>query len=756
MIHNDTPPASQGGYSDAVVHTPSDDILVAKILRENTARLSEGTDFDPYTGRGSIGEREMLHIPDFMLPRQWIPLSMASTSLVRVIRHYGSIAALARAMESGEWEAREWKEMCSPRDGHSSDHDEGSGTHHAICAVISEMLLRMRLMHDFPFWCAVCVRIKRKGGGDDIPFRLNGAQRRLATLFEECRLRDEPIRLILLKARQWGGSTCVQIYMGWLQLIHSRGLNSLILSHQGTGSDEIKDMYDRMIRHYDPALMYEQGSEEAMGIRRISDDDGAAGESMYSYAGRRMKVMTRVGQSGGIFKVIPRNCKIKIGSAERPDACRGADSSLVHLSEVGIWRKTDGKSPEDIVRAACSGVLYRPLTMIVMESTANGTGNYFHREYLAARQGESQFCALFVSWYEIEQYRLPFADEEERRSFAESLISHRHDTQHQQRRQSGSYMWRLWESGATLEALHWYSVERRKYSDHALMAAEYPSDDTEAFAHSGIRVFDPSAVEALRGGIMEPAYVGALTAQGQCGAEALRDIRFCEDSTGALSVWRMPDTSEVVTERYLCVVDVGGRSMRADWSVAVVIDRAPLMHGGVPEVVAQWRGHTDHDRLAVVVSQLAKWYGDALLVIESNTLDTRDAARLDDGDTLPFLTRVLRDVYPNLYARPQSDTDIVEGRPVKYGFHTNVSTKPMIIHNLVQCIRDSLYVERDAEAINELHVYEQRPGGSYGAIAGCHDDILMTRAIALFVSQHEMGLPSRRTPRRTTPRRSTW
>ncbi|MEB3373026.1 hypothetical protein SFC43_05055 [Bacteroides sp. CR5/BHMF/2] len=122
-----------------------------------------------------------------------------------------------------------------------------------------------------------------------------------------------------------------------------------------------------------------------------------------------------VGKSGSIYRVPQRNCKIKIGTAERPDSCRGGDYNLVHLSEVGIWKATEGKKPEDIVRSACSGILLKPYTMIVYESTANGTGNFFHREYTAAKKGDSQFEAMFVSWFDIEQYTLAFNSDKENR-----------------------------------------------------------------------------------------------------------------------------------------------------------------------------------------------------------------------------------------------------------------------------------------------------------------------------------------------------
>mgnify|MGYP000612202589 FL=1 len=73
---------------------------------------------------------------------------------------------------------------------------------------------------------------------------------------EKLRIAGKPIRIILLKARQWGGSTTSQLYMAWLQLLHKTGLNSLIIAHQGAGSDEIKDMFDRMIKSYPVEMLY--------------------------------------------------------------------------------------------------------------------------------------------------------------------------------------------------------------------------------------------------------------------------------------------------------------------------------------------------------------------------------------------------------------------------------------------------------------------------------------------------------------------
>lgn len=547
----------------------------------------------------------------------------------------------------------------------------------------------------FEGWAARNVKIKPKGGGSPVPFLLNRPQRRLVAELESMRRNRLPIRLILLKARQWGGSTCIQIYMAWLQIIHATGLNSLIIAHQISGSEEIKDMFDRMVEHYGPDR--EEGEPSSLTLKRV-------------------------GRSGATFRLIERECKISIGTAERPDSSRGGDYNLVHLSEVGLWKKTKGKSPEDIVRSATSGVLLRELTMIALESTANGAGTFFHREYLAAKAGESQFRALFIPWFEIESYRLPIADP---REFARELIANRHNPLGSGRCESGSYHWSLWERGATLEAINWYMTERRKYADHGGMASEYPSDDIEAFVHSGERVFAPEAVERLRRNVAVPSAHGDME---------LTTGRFADDSIGPMEIWSHPDP-RAAANRYLVVVDVGGRSSKADWSVIAVFDRLGS-DGEKPEIAAQWRGHIDHDLLAAKAAAIGRMYHNALLVIESNTLETNDREREVDGQQAPFLLRELEDRYPNLYMRLTAT-----GTP-RPGFHTNVATKPMVVGTLVKAVREGLYVERDIKAIEELIQYERKPNGSYGAYTGCHDDILMTRAIALHIHEFEMTPPT--------------
>lgn len=691
----------------AALYVVSDD--VAKLIALNHARNAEiKAKFNPITGEGSIGERKKIVIEDFPFPVQYIPETMMRVPLVRMLVEAGSIKKFLEEYMNTEY----------------SDEDKEK---------VIEQFVRIRVKHDFAFWAAMYVFIKQKGGGEDVHFRLNRPQRKLIMRFERRRLQGKPIRLILLKARQWGGSTATQIYMAWLQLVHKVGLNSLIVGHVKDASTEVKDMFDKLIKEYPISMLYEMGE---------------------AYNETEPKIVG-VGQSGNIHRIPQRNCKIKVGTAEKPNSARGGDYNLVHCTEVGLWVTTDGKTPEQIVRSACSGILLKPYTMIVYESTANGTGNFFQREYDAAKAGKSQFESLFIAWFEIEQYALALDDEVK---FATWLWENRdNENANSDREESGRYLWWLWEQGATLEAINWYILERSKYTDHGDMASEYPSDDVEAFVHSGARVFDKYHVEKFKKACKAPRWIGDVYADGDDGEEALVNLRFSEDRQGLLWVWAKPDVDgdEEVTDRYLVVVDIGGRGKKSDWSVIVVFDRLNQMEGGKPVVVAQWYGHIDMDRLAWKAAQIAAYYDNAYLVIESNTLETHDKERQVDGDMSGYILNQIKDIYPNLYARKQSDEEIKEQAPKKYGFHTNVATKPKIISTLVKVIRDHLYVERDERCLDEYLCYEKKKNGAFGAITGKHDDLLMTRAIGLHIAFYEMELPTIvvKTKKRMAPRK---
>ncbi len=597
-----------------------DVMLVADGLR----RLFRDGVYNPVTGEGCIGRRVEVHTDWAGLETVWVPEGMKADPAYK-----------GRRMRKADWQ-------------------------------------RLRCRYDFEYWCATCAVVKQKTRGADGPFILNTPQRRVAAVLEGDRVAGLPIRVILLKARQWGGSTLVQMYMAWIQSCHLRDWNSLICAHVKDTASGIRGMYTKLLDNY-PRELWE-GDEKP-----------------------QFKPYER---SSNMRQIAGRGCRVTIGSSENQEAVRGADYAMAHLSETAFWASTPQRSPKRFIQAVCGGIALLPYTLIAVESTANGVGNYFHNEWLRCKEGRGDKHAIFVPWYEIDIYRLEPRDRE-------AVV-----------RTMSNYERRLWDLGLCLDQIWWYRRKSSEYGSEEQMHAEFPSDDMEAFLNSGNGVFDMSGVDALRHGCRPPEAFGEVDMRG--GAFT--------PGEGRLGVWELPQKGV----RYVVAVDVGGRSAKSDWSVIAVMKAA---RGVLPEVVAQWRGHIDHDLLARKSAAIARYYNKALLVIESNTYETAEYG--GGADSNLFVLNRLAEEYGNVYRRRTFDR--VNNRYTSaVGFHTNRSTKALPIDCLIEAVREGGYVERDSEACNEYVVYEQKTNGSYGAKAGYHDDVLMTRAIALYVIGAEL------------------
>ena len=681
--------------------------MVQELIEEDKQRVSViRAEFEPIKGINAVGERKHINIPDLYPYDMHLPLPMLEVKLVKEILKAGGIDL-----------------FCQSRYGDYSPQ---------LREMVVRQFYKIRAKHDFCFCAYAFYKIKNKEGGKNIPFKLTYPQRYLLGVLEEMRLKGEPIRIILLKARQWGGSTLVQLYISWIQLFWKEGWYSVIVAQDASTSRKIKAMYSKMLEVFPPWLI------------NCPEDVELA---FTPYEGSQLDSIITYGKGTNITTA--RDTVITIGTYNNPTSGRGGDMSCVHYSEVGLWEDTDGKTPEDIIRSISSSLLLAPFTIEVIESTANGMGNFYYRAYQAAKKGESNRKAVFVPWFFIERYTKPVENDEE---FAKWLLDNKNNPNPPEGcLDPGTYYWHLWEIGATFEAINWYINKRKDYMEHGDMAAEFPSDDIEAFKHSGNMVFNISHVDALSKKCKAPSFVGEVQGDKISGKEAVRNLRFVEDSNGTLKVWSLPqETSEIIEGRYLVAVDIGGRSKQADYSDIIVIDRYWMMYGGKPEVVAEWHGHIDHDLLAWKAAQIAAFYQNALLVIESNTIESKDNDT--DGDQSLLIFNRIADVYPNLYMRRAPEEKVQQGVVGMYGFHTNRRTKPIIISNLVAILRDGNYVERNIEALAEFSTYEKKQNGSYGATDGHHDDYVMARAIALYICFCEMDLPQVRKKQQTNTR----
>ena len=668
-----------------------------ELLEEDKRRLkSLFATYRPITGENAPGLRFECQLSDFLNGKTlWLPVEMLKEKKFCAIIKCGSISAFCEK--------------------YMADLDQEKARD-----AVFRYLIRLRCKHDFYFFAYAYARIKNKDGGDDIPFLLRNAQIKLIKIFEQLRLHSQYhyIRVILLKCRQWGGSTATDIYMAWLQIFWKTNWNSNIVGHQSSSATQVFDMYEKLINAIPTWLFYDIGEP-------FKDDT------------RKLKTS---GTIQNIKYLIPRSCKIQTGSARNPESCRSGDAALAHITEEAFFPNTTEWTPAKVIKAASSSIQPDPYTFIVRESTPNGRENEFHDAWVAAKSVDkdgkplSAYTPVFVAWFEIEKYVLPFKDEDERADFAIWLWKNRNDEQGH-----GKYYWWLYSvKGASFEGIHWYIEKSKEYETLDDMRQEFPSDDVEAFLFSGTTVFDPYKLKVMEDDCkgIAPIMVGDIEGDSYDAADpsCMENIRFVERSGGPLKVWAGPDNSEIVKHRYIVSCDIGGSHKTSDFSDIVVLDRYDEIYGGVPEIVAEWHGHCDADQLAMRCAQIAHFYNDAFLVIENNTAYSR--MNNTEGNQSELFFPILLPLYRNLYNSSHSKLQKKKSKELKWGFNTNKATKVAVVKTMARIIRDGGYMEREPAAIDECTYFlYYKQNDCYGAIAGKHDDRVMARGIALYVEK---------------------
>ena len=649
---------------------------IDEILIENKRR-NELLDafYDPICGIGSPLARFELKIYEFNLT-WFLPEEMADMPITKsLIENGGSIEKSARLLNVDE-------------------------------AYFLEQFIKERYLCDFEFWAYTCIQILDKDKFIYTNFKLRGAQRKLLYELEMMRLAGVPIRIVLLKARQWGGSTLVQIYMMWIQQIHRRNWHLAVCAQDDNAAKNISSMYDSAAQYY---------PEEISTITFRSHNRSS-----------KNKVVNE------------RNCIIGVGSVNNPDQFRSYNYAMCHLSEVAFFKDTLKRKATQLITSLKETVPDQPYTLVVEESTAQGL-NYFYDSWRRAVSGKTRYKAVFVAWWEIDRCRenLTVSAEDFIKSFTD-------------------YHWFLWELGATLEGVNWYINHKadKGYQDWE-MQSENPSTPDEAFQSTGQKVFPPSYVLATRKDCTKPLLIGDVFGRTRLGQFALEDIHIEKINHGNLRIWKLPDHArmEKIKNRYCAFADIGGTSVKADYSCIKLIDREPMIYSNDPEVVAVWHGHHDQDLFAWKCAQLCMAYANPeigeypLLAFEIQSLKKE---KVEGSHALTILDQI-KDYYPNLYIR-NDEEKVGDGFIPKYGWASTHKEKGRIIDTLKGAMREKLleqtdekqwysYVERDNRACDEMTWYEVKPDGSLGAVDGKHDDHVIITAGAVWLAISRMDLP---------------
>lgn len=387
---------------------------------------------------------------------------------------------------------------------------------------------------------------------------------------------------------------------------------------------------------------------------------------------------------------------------------RSRTLNFVHFSEVAFYECDLSALQAGIGEAITAGAIQ------IYETTANGFNQ-------AKDLWDSGSCHnLFYEWWRSPEYR---SNEYRYLETDDPWLIKRIEV--------------LREMGCDDAQIAWYAKKYDGYLDKKLIRQEYPITPEEAFVSSGASLFDTEAInnQLALCSYLPKGRTGFFTYKrqelpihGSDGSIAdvewsISDIEFTESREGYITLHEEPrvkrNADGDITHKapYVLAGDTAGTG--EDYFSGKVICN---LDGKTCATLHRQR--IDEDLYAEQMYCLGKYYHDALIGIEINY------------SRLP--TRILQKKYnyPNLYMREivskASDTTVMD-----YGFETNRRTKPIIINELVEIMRNEPWCEPDRATLLEMTTFVKKESGELGAIDGCHDDLVIAKAIAHFIAKKQ-------------------
>ena len=359
----------------------------------------------------------------------------------------------------------------------------------------------------------------------------------------------------------------------------------------------------------------------------------------------------------------------RLYTAGSPEAGRGTTPTIAHLSEVAFWQHD-----EKILAGLFQGISEAPGTEVILESTANGAQGEFYRLWKGALDGENEYLPIFLPWFTTSEY---YRDPPEgfERSSEEELLVEQHNLN------NGQLYWRR------LKIAEGGELKFRQ---------EYPATPDEAFITAGKSVFAMDKVSNLLPVVPDKTMLFDFNS-----------LTWEPSKDGNLELWEYPDWDS----NYVIAADVA-LGVGQDYSAAVIMDTDR-------KVIGLYRdSYIDPSKFGDLLFYLGRYYNNALLTVESNSMGVATLSRLSQMN------------YINLYKQTKISS-ISKEEGLVPGFRTTQVTKPHIIGNLKNAVENDDIWIASKTIIQELKDYVSTDSGRTEAAAGCHDDTIMATAIAL-------------------------
>lgn len=510
-----------------------------------------------------------------------------------------------------------------------------------------------KVLESFPLFAKNFINIT-DNNNDLVKFELNEAQLDIDKLMETNRF------VIIGKARQGGISTFTLGKALWRALTRENE-NILIVSYKSDSSkalfEKLKMMNDYLPRDKFPGVF--------PNVKRDNRDE----------------------------LVLSNGSKIKTAVAGNKDIGRGSTYTYVHLSEFAFFanQETQLLSIEQSLAKGSE-------SQLTIETTSNGTGNYFYRMYMQAMKGESKYVQYFIPFFH-KLYKTQFAhDYSEAESWYKASNKGKRLTTIDLEEDEVA----LHKMGANFKQLQWRRWKLLDMENPQQFMQEYPSNPLESFISTGQSVFDQTKV--LNRLSFANAPLDKKLVLSECPESNRKYVG------KGLDLFKLPQKSK----KYYFGVDTASGSGKDFSTIAVFDDEGE-------QVASFYNNKIPIYEFAQVIYDLGKYYNYAFLCIERNSYGN------------PLIERLRKEKqYLNMYKMKSFDE---KGRKkLQIGFLTSEKSKAIMITDMKEQFELGLINLHCKTTLQQMQMFVEtngRMGNKRGSTDLHHDDSVIAVGLVI-------------------------
>ena len=457
--------------------------------------------------------------------------------------------------------------------------------------------------------------------GNDVPFSLNSTQ---ATLDANLTGRD-----IVPKARQEGVSSYC-LGRGTVKCLTKRNTKAVVISHEAKATERMLAKVHYFLDKMKPSPVIGHSSKNTITFPKM--------DSMFY-----------------------------IGTAGAVEFGRGDTINFLHCSEVAFWENA---------KTLMTGLMQavpEDAGEVILESTGNGQGNYYHKAVMNVVNGRSHYKIHFFDWLSFAEYNLKVSEEEER-EIMENLDPELKEDELVEK-------WGL-------------TAGQIKFRRHKLVELEfdlnkfdqeYPKTLDECFQASGSGIF-----------------------------HKVNYIPTDEYRDEGLYMHRL-DGHPNKHSKYIIGADVGA-GIGQDRSVGQIFEL------GTMEQVGKFKSDmVPPDEFGIILSDLGYEFNDAFITVESNNYGITTLDHLEDNYPIER-------IYAEDKSQPRGANE--PQQLVNLGFRTTSLSKPFIIGKLRTYLAQHMTLH-DADTKAELSTFIETESKRLEAEDGCFDDEVLALAMVV-------------------------